>query len=95
VELQRQKLDNPDLTPSARLLNALRESGLSLQDYTLQKSQEHSEALRLRELSVEADQKLKNLVQESILEQKEIEASDTESFEEYVKHYNASLKRPS
>ncbi|NLY64324.1 MAG: glutamate--cysteine ligase, partial [Alcaligenaceae bacterium] len=42
VELQRQKLDNPDLTPSARLLNALRESGLSLQDYTLQKSQEHS-----------------------------------------------------
>lgn len=94
VELQRQKLDNPDLTPSARLLQELRNSGLSLQDYTLQKSQEHSDALRFQELSVETDQKLKNMAQESILEQKEIEVSDMESFDEYVKHYNDSLKRP-
>ncbi|WKU20060.1 glutamate--cysteine ligase [Advenella alkanexedens] len=94
VELQQQKLENPDLTPSARLLQELRNSGLSLQDYTLQKSQEYADTLRFGELSVEADQKLKRMVQESILEQKEIEASDTESFEEYVAHYNDSLRRP-
>ena len=43
---------------------------------------------------METDQKLKNMAQESILEQKEIEVSDMESFDEYVKHYNDSLKRP-
>ncbi|MFV9474381.1 glutamate--cysteine ligase [Advenella sp. RU8] len=94
VELQRQKLDNAGLTPSARLLSELRESGLSLHDYTLLKSQEKSDELRFAELPPEVDQQFKTMAQDSILEQKELEASDTESFEAYVEHYHASLKKP-
>lgn len=94
VELQRQKLDNTELTPSARLLRELRDSGLSLHDYTLLKSQEKSDELRFAELPPEVDQRFKTMAQDSILEQKELEASDTESFEAYVEHYNAALKKP-
>ncbi len=55
VERQRAKLRDADLTPSARLLAELHESGLSFQDYTLAQSQRHAQTLR--ETALPADQR--------------------------------------
>ncbi|AFK61614.1 glutamate--cysteine ligase [Advenella kashmirensis WT001] len=94
IQEQRHKLDDVSATPSARILQELRDSGLSFADYTQLQSQRLTDELRFGELSADTEQKMRASVKKSLEDQAEIEASDNESFDEYVERYMAALKRP-
>ncbi|CAM5182698.1 Glutamate--cysteine ligase OS=Castellaniella defragrans OX=75697 GN=gshA PE=3 SV=1 [Castellaniella defragrans] len=89
---QSAKVDDPDLTPSARLLSALRTEKREFHEWTLAQSQAHWAALRARPLPADTQAAFDRAVQESIAEQTRLEASDTEDFEAYVARFEAALK---
>jgi glutamate--cysteine ligase len=91
LEYQAAKLDHPEVTPSARLLQELRGSGESFFDLALRMSSAHKAYFldlhppndaRLAEFASEAER--------SLAEQQRIEATSTGSFEEYLARYFAA-----
>lgn len=88
------KLRDTSLTPSERLLNRLRETGLSLHDYALQRSCEHRDALLANPMPAEQQQMYEKEAAESLKAQQQIEDSDTEAFDDYVSRYHAALIEP-
>lgn len=91
---QRVKLDQPDTTPSARLLAELKDSGLSFHDYSLALSRKHADALRAQPLPADVATAYQQAAAESAAEQLRLEQSDTEDFDTYVTRYHAALKAP-
>lgn len=89
---QKLKVEDVNLTPSAKLLYELKESGLSLHEYTMQQSLKHKETLVNHTMSTEKLSEFKQLSINSISKQKEIEASDEIDFDTYVDQYHKSLK---
>lgn len=89
VDEQLQKLDDPDLTPSARMLAALQKTGQEYTQWILQKSREHKEfflgltpdAAILQDLAVTAE--------ESLRKQQQLEAGDTLNFDQFLAAYLA------
>src|SRR3546814_6304763 len=51
LAIQAEKVHDSSKTPSARLLQALRDQNLSLHDYSLKRSTEHRDALRAQPLA--------------------------------------------
>ena len=94
LEVQIEKLSNPELTPSAQLLDQLKREKCSFHDLALSQSQGHTESLRKSGLSADETQIAHQEAQRSIEEQQKIEQSDSVSFEEYVRQFRAALKRP-
>jgi glutamate--cysteine ligase len=94
VAAQAGKLDDPDATPSARLLAAMRESGAGFLDYTLDQSRRHAQALLSTPLPAEKTAAYAAMARASLDEQKAIEASDTMDFDTYVLRYHQALKAP-
>lgn len=94
LELQLKKIRNTELTPSARVLHSMREHQTSLHAYMLQLSLEHHETLVHGPLEPEVEQRYKDEAAASLVEQREIEASDTETFDEYVARFHAALRAP-
>src|SRR5690606_10737748 len=88
LELQEAKVLDPALTPSARSLEELRESGESFAEFALRMSRLHKSYFlelyppneqRLAEFASEAE--------ESLREQHELEASDRVTFDQYLADY--------
>ncbi|SAI70425.1 glutamate--cysteine ligase [Bordetella ansorpii] len=94
LERQRAKLADPASTPSARLLDALRASGGSFHDYSLEQSRLHGDALRAQPLPAERAAAFEADAQRSHEEQHKLEAGDTVDFETYVAKYHEALKNP-
>jgi glutamate--cysteine ligase len=82
----RQRIDNPDLTPSAQVLAAAREAGGYFK-YAKHMSQQHHASLLAAPLDTKTTAKFEASVRDSLAEQKTLEASDTVSFEDYVAAY--------
>jgi glutamate--cysteine ligase len=88
LELQEAKVLDPALTPSARTLDELRTSGESFADLALRMSRLHKSYFlelyppneqRLAELAGEAE--------ESLRKQRELEASDRMTFDQFIANY--------
>jgi len=94
VDAQRAKVENPALTPSAKLLDTLQSQHLSFQQYALQTSRSHADNLRRIGLSPEELKFAHAQVKQSIDEQKSLELDETESFDEYVARFHQALKAP-
>lgn len=94
LDAQRAKLDQPDATPSARLLDSLKRSGLSFHDYSLQQSRQHAETLRAQALPPDLAAAYEQAAAQSAIEQQRIEESDTVDFATYVARYHEALKAP-
>ncbi|WP_103035244.1 glutamate--cysteine ligase [Castellaniella caeni] len=92
LDAQRAKVADPAATPSARLLAALRDSGQEFHDWTLAQSQAHWAALQARGLPADTLAAFDQAAHASLAEQAALEASDTESFEDYVARFHAALK---
>ncbi len=88
---QVEKVENPDLTPSARLLSDLKSSGLSFNEFTLQQSQKSMIQLKTYPLSKEQETRYSQAATESISAQAAIEAADTMSFDEFLKDFESIL----
>lgn len=89
---QQHKIADPNATPSARLLAELRASGQEFHDYTLAHSRTHWETLQRRSIAPDVLAAFERAAADSIADQTALEASDTESFEEYVAHFQAALR---
>jgi glutamate--cysteine ligase len=89
ITAQRAKLDNPALTPSAQVLAALQQNGISYEQFVLQQSAKHRDTLLGHQLSEQGSQYLAQQAVESVQEQTEIEASDTQDFDQYLAEYLA------
>ena len=91
---QRTKLLDTSLTPSARVLQSLSDTGLELHEYTLQQSRQHRDTLLAEPLPESAANAFRTEATESLSAQKALEASDTEDFSSYVKRYHEALIQP-
>ncbi|MDO5666591.1 MAG: glutamate--cysteine ligase [Alcaligenaceae bacterium] len=91
---QKAKLEDVSLTPSARYLKAVSDSGLSFNEFTKQNSFKHSEALRDLELPSDIEAAFVAESERSLQAQLEREKSDTISFEEYMRRFENSLMEP-
>ncbi len=94
VAAQTGKIRDSASTPSARLLQNMRDQNLSLHDYSLQQSLRHRDTLRAQPLGASTLHDYQQIASDSIAEQKRLEDSDTEDFSSYVARYHAALKRP-
>ena len=94
LEEQREKVSNPDMTPSAKVLHTLQTEKISFHDYALQLSARHAAFMRQKGLTASEAVLAETQAKMSILEQKRLESSDTESFEDYVARFHHALKAP-
>nr|MBO2512413.1 glutamate--cysteine ligase [Gammaproteobacteria bacterium] len=83
---QREALEDPDATPSARLLAAMRERGVSFAEYARGLASAHRDALLATPLSAAREAELDALAASSLAEQARLEQDDT-PFAEYLARY--------
>lgn len=94
---QMAKVNDPELTPSARVLREMREGGLTFFRFALGYSQRWAEHFRQHSLPPEKAAEFAEKANASLQAQRELEAADEISFEEYLANfYNqyATLPRP-
>lgn len=84
---QRQKIRNPELTPSAKMLSEMNFFGESFFAHAMRKSLLHQQYFLDRPLPDEINDIFVEKAKASLLKQAEIEAADTISFDEYLKNY--------
>lgn len=89
VEAQREKLSQPDATPSAQLLAHLRKERLSYREMALQESQRTAQYLKEYDLSPALKSEFEALARTSLEEQEAIEKNDTIDFEQFRQRYIA------
>lgn len=86
---QREVAADPERTPSARMLNEMRDNQESFFEFAMRKSEEHRKAYLAQPLPPEREMFFREAAERSLAEQRAIEAADTLSFEEYVERYFA------
>lgn len=86
---QRKAINEPDRTPSARILAEMRAHGESFFEFGLRMSEQHRDYFRDRALSPELLAQFRDTARQSLDEQAKIEASDTLSFDEFLRRYLA------
>ena len=89
---QRQKLDHPELTPSAKILADMKSSDTPFFKMAMALSKQHGEDYQNRPLSGEDKRYFSDLTELSLKRQQEIESSDTISFDEYLASYYAQYE---
>ena len=88
LQALRKRIDDPDTTPSAQILAASREHG-GFFKYAMQLSQQHKKALLAQPLDAATQARFAASVGASLQEQRQLEASDQGSFEDYLARYYA------
>ncbi|RZT05724.1 glutamate-cysteine ligase [Duganella sp. CF402] len=87
---QAAKLTDPELTPSAKVLAALRANGKSFSAFALAQSEKHAAYFRSHPPTAEEAAYFDNLAALSLAEQAEMEAAPQINFDDYVAAYRAS-----
>jgi glutamate--cysteine ligase len=90
VEEQLRVIEAPALTPSARLIGELEETGLSFLDYSMKTGREFAEYFRAMDSQVNTNwAMLVKESRESLERQEAIESADSISFDQYIAQYFA------
>lgn len=89
VAAQIEKVKNPALTPSAQIIQRLKEKNQSFFQFSMEMTLQHELYFRSHPLSQERLDEFRAMAKASLEEQNAIEAADDISFEEYLKHYFA------
>ena len=84
---QQKRLHDPDLTPSAKVLQGIRQCGGSFQAFGLQQSRNHSAAWRERALATQETAQFEAMAQAALHEQRQMETSQSGSFDEFITNY--------
>lgn len=87
---QQKKLDNPELTPSAQILAAMKERRTGYIDFILSLSQEHSEHFRKTSLGTERQSYFQQVAERSRADQNLREAGDQNEFDQFLTEYFAA-----
>lgn len=89
---QFEKLNNPDLTPSAQVLASMREQQCSFSQFALKQSLQHAQTLSTPPLDAGQIAHYQTLAEQSHQAQQAIEQQDNCSFDEYMADYFASTQ---
>lgn len=89
---QRAKLVNVDLTPSARVLEAIRAEQSSFDAFALRQSLAHAAHFRSRPLDEDAMARYGAEADASLAAQKQVERSDSGDFAQYLARYQAAAR---
>lgn len=92
--VQRAKIRDPELTPSARLLREMRERAEAFFDLSYRYSVAHAEQLKGRRLKAERQAQLAGLAETSWRQQQEIEDTDDVDFDTFLARYFAQGRSP-
>ena len=84
---QRDKVDLPELTPSARMLHEMRGNGESFYEFARRMSVEHRRYFSQSLLSPERERFLTEAARQSLRRQAEVDAADERSFAEFLEDY--------
>jgi len=84
IAAQRLKLEEPDATPSARVLAALKAGGNSFFRFAMEQSQRHRDHFLARPLDEATAGRFARAARASLDEQRAIESADTVPFESYL-----------
>jgi glutamate--cysteine ligase len=92
---QRDKVADPELTPSARMLAEMRKAGEGFFHFALRMSRQHQEYFQGLQLCAKRNAEFERLAAESWDKQRAMEAADQEPFDQYLQRYLAqSLATP-
>ncbi|MEE3214309.1 MAG: glutamate--cysteine ligase, partial [Pseudomonadota bacterium] len=86
------RIDDPSLTPSARLLARLEETGEEFVDAMLAIAREQAETLASTPLNRSRQGMLDELVETSHQQQRDIEADDSTAFADFLEDYFARAR---
>jgi glutamate--cysteine ligase len=86
---QRAKLADPSLTPSARVLQTLRDKSQSFLAFGLEQSEAHAAYFRSRPLDTDSETTFTGLAAKSLEEQATLEREEVGSFDAFVAAYRA------
>ena len=90
VDAQAEMIADPEATPSARVLQELREQNLAFYHFAMQSALGHKEYfMELQQLDAERLELYEDEARASLKRQEEVERSDSVSFEEYLDNYYA------
>lgn len=78
---------NPDLTPSARMLEAMRTHDEAFFSFARRKSLEHRDYFLDRQLDPAQEQAFREMAQQSLQQQATLEATETEDFDSFLHAY--------
>lgn len=92
LAIQHHKVQNPDATPSARVLDLLQTKGQSLQALAFEQSCHHMDRLRLAGLNPQEQQLADAQRQTSIDEQIALENAPAVPFDDYVTQFNEGIR---
>ncbi len=87
LKLQCESVLDASLTPSARVLQEMRDTGEEYFQFARRKAQEHQAYFNARTISAEQEQMFIRLAADSIAEQQQLEATDALPFDEFLKRY--------
>lgn len=87
LKRQVEAVNSPELLPSARLVDTLRDTGEPFHNYTMALSARHREHFAASPPGPELTARFDALAEESHEAQRRIEAADEEPFEDYVRAY--------
>jgi glutamate--cysteine ligase len=95
LKIEQNKLDNPALTPSAKVIELLHRDNLSFYQFALQQSLANREHFIHQQLSTNTAANFTQMAAESLVKQKDIESDTSMSFEKflgnYYKQYNCCI----
>ena len=94
LQRQREKIADPELTPSAQILDALRQHGESFAEFALRWSEQHRQQLQATALAAERHAEFVQLAAESHAKQRAIEAADNLNFDDFLTAYFAGEQSP-
>lgn len=89
LQRQRSLVNDPDLTPSARILAGMRQTGMPFAPFAMKISQQHQRYFKGRSLEDDAAALYRRLAEQSHVHQREIEAGDELDFDAFLERYFA------
>lgn len=87
LSAQRAKLSGEDLVPSAQVVHAMQASGLGHRDWTMDMALKHQSTLRQEGMGASVEAAYAAASKESLAKQKQLEASDTLAFSDFLAQY--------
>ena len=91
LNVQKQAVNDPELTPSAKMLTEMKDRGEGFYQYAMRMSQQHHEAFRKEQLSEEQNLFYQELSRTSLQKQNEMEANDSLPFSSFLEQYFAKM----
>ncbi|AZT82617.1 glutamate--cysteine ligase [Marinobacter sp. NP-4(2019)] len=87
LQAQRSKLSSPGQVPSARVMEAMSQSGLGHREWVQEISRQHQQTLREESIGEDTRAGFERMSAESLGEQARMEAADTLPFAEFLEEY--------